>query len=68
MLDIVEALAAPFDFVRLDLYHTNAGTYFSEFTFTPGAAADRFSDKAFERTFYQRIEEKLGSRSLQFVP
>ena len=35
MVKISEALAAPFPFVRVDLYNINGKIYFSELTFTP---------------------------------
>ena len=35
MVKMAEALAAPFPFVRVDLYNINSKIYFSEMTFTP---------------------------------
>jgi len=35
MIDLAESLAAPFGFVRVDLYHVGAKILFSELTFTP---------------------------------
>lgn len=35
MVNIAEALASPFPFVRVDLYNINGKIYFSELTFTP---------------------------------
>jgi len=37
MLEVAERLAAPFPFVRLDLYRQRNAFYFGEFTFTPFA-------------------------------
>lgn len=37
-----EALAAPFDFVRVDLYDLAGGPRFGEMTFYPGSGLDRF--------------------------
>jgi len=35
MLTVAEALAAPFEFVRVDLYNLGEQLLFSELTFTP---------------------------------
>jgi hypothetical protein len=37
MVEVAEMLAAPFPFVRLDLYHQRNRIYFGEFTFAPFA-------------------------------
>ncbi len=47
LLLVAEKLSKPFDFVRIDLYNTPSGIAAGEFTFSPGAAADPFSDEAF---------------------
>ncbi len=38
MLDAARTLAAPFDYVRVDLYNGLDGIYFGELTFTPSAS------------------------------
>jgi hypothetical protein len=38
MMSSARALAAPFDFVRVDLYNGLDGVYFGELTFTPGGS------------------------------
>ena len=44
-----EALAAPFDFVRVDLYDLPEGPRFGELTFYPGSGLDRFEPLALDR-------------------
>jgi hypothetical protein len=39
MVAVASALSSPFDFVRVDLYHTHEATLFGELTFTPSAGA-----------------------------
>lgn len=58
-----EALAAPFDFVRVDLYDLACGPRFGEMTFYPGSGLDRFEP--------QTLDEAMGAhwlraRSLDF--
>lgn len=44
MIDIAETLGDEFEFVRVDLYHTDtAEVYFGEMTLAPGAGTERFS-------------------------
>ena len=43
LLEAARALAKPFEFVRVDLYKTNEGLFFSEFTFTPAGGNPYFS-------------------------
>lgn len=46
MIKLATILSAPFEFVRIDFYiSTNSTVYFSEFTFTPAAGAQIFSDQ-----------------------
>lgn len=54
MLEIAAQLAAPFDFVRVDLYLARGAIWFGEYTFTPLAARERFSDPALSRWLCQR--------------
>ena len=51
MLKIAENLSNPFEFVRIDLYLTIDGIYFSEYTFTPNC---------YEQIYYDSIEIELG--------
>lgn len=43
-----EVLAAPFDFVRVDLYDLPDGPRFGELTFYPGSGLDRFESAALD--------------------
>lgn len=43
LLDAARVLAKPFEFVRVDLYQTPTGVFFSEFTFTPAGGNPYFS-------------------------
>ncbi len=58
---IAAELSAPFDFVRVDLYEKNGIVFFSEFTFTPGAGLEPFSDPSFSQLLFKRIKETLSS-------
>ena len=49
MVEGAEALAAPFDFVRVDLYDLPDGPRFGEMTFYPGSGLDRFEPEALDR-------------------
>ena len=51
MLKIAENLSNPFEYVRIDLYLTKDGIYFSEYTFTPNA---------YHQIYYDSIEMELG--------
>ena len=53
MVKIAEDLAAPFPFVRVDLYNINERIYFSELTFTPAKGTLKFDD---ERADYEMGE------------
>ena len=55
MLRIAGELSREFGFVRIDLYDCSDGVYFGEYTFSPGAACDNFSDAAFARQFLQKV-------------
>ena len=53
MIQLATILSAPFEFVRIDLYlSSNSTIYFSEFTFTPAAGLQLYSDK---------LENELGA-------
>ena len=52
MLQVAAQLAAPFEFVRIDLYYENDVIYFSEYTFTPSGG---------HRVFPMALEERYGA-------
>lgn len=52
MLQIAAQLAAPFEFVRIDLYYEKDVIYFSEYTFTPSGG---------HRVFPMNLEKKYGA-------
>jgi hypothetical protein len=55
MIDIARTLSTKFDFVSVDLYDTDEGVYFGEFTFTPGAGSMNISDEKFAIEFLQKV-------------
>jgi hypothetical protein len=55
LLRAAAELSAPFDFVRIDLYETTKGIFLGEFTFTPGAARDPFTDPSFSRSLLRQV-------------
>lgn len=57
MLRVASTLAAPFDFVRVDLYNIKGKVYFGELTFTPVAGKFRFSPSEWD----DRLGEKWPS-------
>jgi hypothetical protein len=59
MLRIAGELSREFTFVRVDLYDTADGVYFGEYTFSPGAACDNFSDAGFATEFLQNVRAHL---------
>lgn len=62
MLRIAAELSREFSFVRIDLYDVPDGVYFGEYTFSPGAACDNFSDSAFAAEMLQRVRSSLERR------
>jgi hypothetical protein len=44
MLQLAEKLAAPYPFVRVDLYNIDGKIYFSELTFTPAKGTLKLAD------------------------
>lgn len=56
MVDIVEKLAMPFQFVRVDLYYVNEQIKFGELTFTDGAGSDPFHPKWFDLEMAKDIQ------------
>ena len=56
LCSVAKELAAPFDFVRVDLYDVGGTPYFGEFTFTPGAGLEPFSDSNFAKHLLRRIQ------------
>jgi hypothetical protein len=61
MLRIAGELSREFTFVRVDLYDTAEGVYFGEYTFSPGAACDNFSDAGFATEFLQNVRARLSA-------
>ncbi|MGJ0841787.1 ATP-grasp fold amidoligase family protein [Clostridium tertium] len=58
LVRVVEKLAKPFQFVRVDFYIVKDKIYFGELTFTDGAGSDPFSPLSFDLEMAKRI--KLG--------
>lgn len=56
---VAEALSQPFDFVRVDLYDVGGKPYFGEFTFTPGAGLEPFSDPNFAVHLLREINNSI---------
>ena len=63
MVRIAGDLSREFDFVRVDLYTVGDAVYFGEYTFTPGAACDNFSDESFAIEFQRRVSSLMRNRS-----
>ncbi|MGJ4888948.1 ATP-grasp fold amidoligase family protein [Bradyrhizobium sp. HKCCYLRH3099] len=55
-----EALSRPFDFVRIDLYEKDGHVYLGEFTFTPGAGMEPFSDPDFSKRLLDEIKHSTS--------
>ena len=51
MKSIAEQLAAPFPFVRVDLYDIRGGIYFGEMTFFPGSGFWKITPSSYDNTF-----------------
>jgi hypothetical protein len=51
MIAIAEALAAPFEFLRVDCYLVNGDLYVGELTNTPGAGFEKFIPASFAEEF-----------------
>jgi TupA-like ATPgrasp len=64
MINIARTLSANFDFVSVDLYDTDEGVYFGEFTFSPGAGSMNISDEKFAIEFLQKVTaaQKVGPK------
>lgn len=56
LLEAAEKLAAPFVFVRVDLYCIDDGILFSELTFTPGGGLVHFDPPEYDRRFGELFE------------
>lgn len=57
MIDIVEKLAKPFPFVRVDMYEDiNKNIYFGELTFTPGNGTKAFSSVEWDYKFGEELK------------
>ena len=57
VLRVAEALAAPFDFVRVDLYNIDGRIVFSELTFHSGGGFTPFTPASYDREFAKYFEE-----------
>ena len=63
MIRIAAELSREFNFVRIDLYDLPDGVYFGEYTFSPGAACDNFSDAEFAQAFLEKVRFLLNPQS-----
>ena len=75
MAQAAQALAKPFDVVRIDLYSVGGEVYFSEFTFSPHAAVKKVENDADVIKMVQRVINHKASRpsaganiSVQAIP
>ena len=57
VLRVAERLAAPFDFVRVDLYNIDGRILFSELTFHSGGGFTPFTPASYDREFAKYFEE-----------
>lgn len=55
MIRIAGELSKEFSFVRIDLYDADDGVYFGEYTLSPGAGCDNFSDTVFAQEFLRKV-------------
>ncbi len=62
MMQLTRELCRPFDFVRIDLYDTPDGIFFSEFTFTPSAGTG-FARHPDIRLLFDREWQKRSRRA-----
>ncbi|MGV3660597.1 MAG: ATP-grasp fold amidoligase family protein [Prosthecobacter sp.] len=60
MLAIAQRLSERQNFVRVDLYQTDAGVYFGEMTFFPGSGLEVFEPLSFDEDIYQRWMAKAA--------
>ena len=51
LITVAEKLAAPFEFVRVDLYDVDGKIVFSELTFHSGGGLITFSPESYDREF-----------------
>jgi hypothetical protein len=58
MLDVARKLAAPFPFVRVDLYELENRVFFGEMTFYPGKGVETFSPDSYDRVFGQWLDRE----------
>jgi TupA-like ATPgrasp len=64
MVQIASELSREFSFVRIDLYDADDGVYFGEYTLTPGAACDNFSDRTFANEFLRNVKSLMDVESV----
>ncbi|WP_408610352.1 ATP-grasp fold amidoligase family protein [Faecalicatena fissicatena] len=55
LISAAERLAAPFEFVRVDLYNVDGRIIFSELTFHSGGGLIPFEPKEYDRKFGQML-------------
>ena len=62
MKTIAEQLAAPFPFVRVDLYDIHGRIYFGEMTFFPGSGFWKITPESYDRMFgeWMELPERTG--------
>ena len=65
MVRIASELSMDFDFVRIDLYDVEDGIFFGEYTFSPCAGCDKFSNEAFAVDFLSRVTSLIHDRKPQ---
>nr|WP_298682856.1 ATP-grasp fold amidoligase family protein [uncultured Dongia sp.] len=63
MIEIAAQLSHGFDFVRIDLYDTDDGVYFGEFTFTPCAGSSSYSDEEVAIELARRLRKITASET-----
>ena len=61
MIDVARRLSTPFEFVRIDLYCDADRIYFGEFTLSPAAGRDRFSDERFAVQMLREVRAALAA-------
>lgn len=67
MIEIASQLSRGFDFVRVDLYDTDEGVYFGEFTFTPAAGSCSYSDEEIAIEMARKLRA-VGTAKLPLEP
>lgn len=70
IIEVAERLAAPFDFVRVDLYNVDGKIYFSELTFHSGGGFVHFTPESYDYEFakYFKALESQHEKYLDYNP